>query len=87
MLTFAEKGAGRRRQEELILHRGGLGAPRYARLHEIPLHPFGEPAHIAVAVQWVRAEGPINRFTHCSVEACILDVAASLSLALASPAL
>ena len=56
MLTFALEGAGGRREQQLVLHGGGLGASRYARLDVIPLDPLGQPAHVAVAVERVGAQ-------------------------------
>jgi hypothetical protein len=56
MLTFALEGAGQGRKEQLVLHEGRLRAPGDPRLHVVSLHPFCQPAHIAVAVQRIRAQ-------------------------------
>lgn len=60
ILTFALKEIRRRGQKELLFHSRWLFAHRYAGLDvQVFLHPFGQPAQIAVAVQGIRTQGSI----------------------------
>ena len=50
-----------RRQKQLVAHGLRGDAAGDARLHEVPLHPRGQPTEVAVAVQLVCSESTKNQ--------------------------
>ncbi len=57
-LTYTLEERGGTSKEQLVLHLRWMTALGDAGLDVVCLHPFGEPLHVAVAVEGVRTQCP-----------------------------
>lgn len=55
--TFALEVVSRGGEEQLVPEGEGLRAAGNARLHVVTLDPFGQPAKVAITIEWIGSQG------------------------------